>query len=91
MLIIAGHLLVDPSSRDVCLAVAGRATALAREVPGCLEFVQAPDPLVPGRIVVLERWESEEQLLAFRRSGAGSDADPSPEPLPELLGAKVLR
>ena len=47
-----------------------------REAPGCLDFVQAADPLDPSRINIFERWESEDHLLAFR--GAGQPASDSP-------------
>ena len=49
---------------------------LARRAAGCLDFVQAADPLDAGRINVFERWESEEALLDFR--GAGQPASDSP-------------
>ena len=69
MLIIAGWLRVDPSARteylDGCTAVVTQ----ARSAPGCLDFALTADLLDPGRINVYERWESDEQLLAFRGSG----------------------
>jgi quinol monooxygenase YgiN len=39
---------------------------------GCLDFAVTADTVDPARIVVFERWQGEEQLLAFR--GAGPDA-----------------
>lgn len=69
MLIIAGLLHVDPDARadylDGCAAVVEQ----ARTAPGCLDFSLTADLLDPGRINVYERWESDEQLLAFRGSG----------------------
>jgi quinol monooxygenase YgiN len=69
MLIIAGWLRVDPSARteylDGCTAVVTQ----ARSAPGCLDFALTADLLDPGRINVYERWESDEELLAFRGSG----------------------
>jgi hypothetical protein len=38
--------------------------------------VQAADPLDPTRINIFERWDSEDELLAFR--GAGQPASDSP-------------
>ena len=32
--------------------------------PGCLDYDWCPDPRIPGRIRVYERWESEETLEA---------------------------
>ena len=87
MLIIAGHLQVEPEQRETYLAAASSASRLARESPGCAEFVQAPDPLVPGRIVIFERWDSEADLLTFRDGPPPADA---PQ-LPDVLDADVRR
>lgn len=86
MLIIAGHLLVDPADRDGY--VADCATAVvepARRAPGCLDFALTADTLDPARIDVYERWESDEALLAFR--GSGPDDDTSAR----ILGADVRK
>jgi quinol monooxygenase YgiN len=76
VLIIAGFLKVDPADRATFLAVNSNVVGLARGAAGCLDFVQAADPLDPSRINVFERWESEDHLLAFR--GAGQPATDSP-------------
>ena len=88
MIIVAGWLRVAEDDRDRYLAGVAEVTGQARRAPGCLDFVQAPDPLVPGRIVVHERWESDADLERFRASG---DPD-APEPdLPDVLSAEVRR
>lgn len=76
MLIIAGRLTLDPDDRERFLAANADAVELARQARGCLDFVQAADPLDAGRINVFERWDSEEDLLAFR--GAGQPVADSP-------------
>ena len=76
MLIIAGSLIVDPDDRERYLAANADVVELARRSTGCLDFVQAADPIDAGRINVFERWDSEESLLAFR--GAGQPAGDSP-------------
>jgi quinol monooxygenase YgiN len=76
VLIIAGNLIVDPADRAAFLTANGDAVGQARQAPGCLDFVQAADPLDPSRINVFERWASEDHLLAFR--GAGQPASDSP-------------
>ena len=76
MLIIAGSLLLDPSDRAAFLAANGDVVPQARKATGCLDFVQAADPLDPSRINIFERWDSEEHLLDFR--GAGQPASDSP-------------
>lgn len=86
--------MVDPTERDTYLRLANRDSQLARDAPGCLEFVQAPDPLTPGRIVILERWESEADLLAFRNSDDPEDSADDAEdgsPTPAILSADVKR
>jgi quinol monooxygenase YgiN len=76
MLIIAGTLFVDPLDRPAFLAANADVVSQAREAPGCLDFVQAADPLDPSRINIFERWDSENHLLAFR--GAGQPKSDSP-------------
>ncbi len=87
LLIIAGHLLVAADQRAAYLDAARSTTELARQAPGCHEFVQAPDPIEPDRIVIYERWESEAELMAFRNS----DPDGADAPLPAIVGADVRR
>jgi quinol monooxygenase YgiN len=76
MLIIAGSLTVKPSDRAAFLAANSDAVGLARRANGCLDFVQAADPLDPGRINIFERWDTEEHLLAFRGEGQPSSDSP---------------
>jgi quinol monooxygenase YgiN len=85
VLIIAGRLILDPADRDHFLAANADAVRQARGAAGCLDFVQAADPLDASRINVFERWDSEEHLLAFR--GAGQPAADSPS----LESAEVKR
>jgi quinol monooxygenase YgiN len=83
MIIIAGRLEVEPADRDAFLAAVDDVARLARAAPGCLDFVQAADPIEAGRINVFERWESDEDLQRFR--GAGG---PPPD-APPLRSADV--
>lgn len=69
MLIIAGHLTVDPADRDAYVTDCARAVALARRAPGCLDYALTADTLDPSRINVYERWEDDDSLTAFRGSG----------------------
>ena len=66
---------------------------LARLAPGCLDFVQAADPLDPERITIYERWESDADLDRFRASGGPERPEPdAAEPVvPPLLDAEVRR
>lgn len=85
MIIIAGSITVDPAERDRYLEIFGDVTPMARKAPGCLDFVQAADPVDPARINVYERWDGEENLQRFRESGG----PPPPEDAPDMLSADV--
>ena len=85
MIIIAGHLLVDPDDRAVYLETVASVVPAARAAAGCLEFVQVADPVDADRIVVYERWESDDAMSAFRGQGHGVDDTP------ELRGASVAK
>lgn len=88
MIIVAGWLRVAADERDRYLTLVADVTGQARRAPGCLDFVQAADPLDPERITVYERWKSDEDLQRFRTSG---DPD-APEPdLPDVLSAEVRK
>jgi quinol monooxygenase YgiN len=76
MLIIAGNLTLDPDHRAAFLSANADVVAQARHATGCLDFVQAADPLDASRINIFERWDTEEHLLAFR--GAGQPDSDSP-------------
>ena len=85
MLIIAGRLILDPSDRAAFLAANADVVGQARQATGCLDFVQAADPLDLSRINIFERWDTEDHMLAFR--GAGEPASDSPP----IQSADVLR
>jgi quinol monooxygenase YgiN len=67
MLIVAGHITVDPEEREGHLAGSVRIVEKARAADGCLDFAMTADPLDPGRLNLFERWGSQEALKAFRR------------------------
>ena len=75
-IIVSGHLFVEPERRDAYLAARLAIMAHAREAPGCGDFSLSADPLVPGRVNVYERWDTKEQLLAYR-AGGGPELDDS--------------
>lgn len=74
MVIVAGHLIVDPDRRATYLAGCREVVEQARRAPGCLDFVLAADPLDPARVHVHERWESREAVEAFRGGPGGEQA-----------------
>ena len=83
MVIVAGHIVVDPAQREAYLADCVAVVEAARRAPGCLDFAICADLVEPGRIAVLERWETQADVEAFRGSG------PSDEQSTAMLSASV--
>jgi quinol monooxygenase YgiN len=73
MVIVAGHLLVDPASRDAYLDTCRPVVEAARAAPGCLDFALSADLVDPARINVFERWDSQEAVEAFRGAGVSDE------------------
>ena len=69
MVIVAGHITVDPEQRESYLADCMGVVEKARRADGCLDFAITADLLDPGRVNLFERWESQAAVETFRRSG----------------------
>jgi quinol monooxygenase YgiN len=69
VVIVAGHVVVDPEDRDEYLSSCGEVVRQARGAAGCLDFSLSADLLEAGRVNILERWESQAAVEAFRGSG----------------------
>ena len=85
MIIVAGHLTVSSSERNSYVETSTGVVHAAREAPGCLDFSITADTVDPERIWIFERWESEQQLMAFRGTG------PSDGQQAAILDADVKR
>jgi quinol monooxygenase YgiN len=83
VVIVAGHLVVDPSQREDYLSGCVEVVRQARRAAGCLDFALSADLIDPGRINILERWESRAAVEAFRGSG------PSDEQGAAIMAASV--
>ena len=83
MVIVTGHVIVDPTQRDAYLTGCVDVVRQARQAPGCLDFVIGADLLDPGRVNIVERWESQQAVEDFRGSG------PSPEQQAAFTSASV--
>jgi quinol monooxygenase YgiN len=83
MIIVAGHITVEPPQREAYLAGCVSVVEQARQAAGCLDFTITADLIDPGRINVFERWESRAAVEAFRGSG------PSDEQGAAMLSASV--
>jgi len=65
MIAIIGHIEVDPEVRDDLVAsTADLQRSTATDEPGCVVYTMAADPTHPGRISIVELWESAETLDA---------------------------
>jgi quinol monooxygenase YgiN len=73
MVIVTGHLIVAPQERASYLAGCVEVVRQAREAPGCLDFAIGADLLDPGRVNILERWQSQEAVNTFRGSGPSDE------------------
>jgi quinol monooxygenase YgiN len=59
MVIVAGHITVDPEERQSYLAGRMSVVEQARRADGCLDFAITADLLDPGRVNLFERWETQ--------------------------------
>ena len=73
MVIVAGHIVVEPQQRAAYLADCVGVVEHARRAPGCLEFSISADLVDAARIVIVERWESRAAVEAFRGAGPGDE------------------
>lgn len=64
MLVVAGHVTIDPAKREEAIEAARAVMAETRKEPGCRSYVLAADLEDPGRFVIFEEWESAEALRA---------------------------
>lgn len=83
MVIVAGHITLDSELRESYLAGCMSVVEKARRADGCLDFAITADVLDPGRVNVLERWESQAAVETFRSSG------PSNKQRAAMLSASV--
>ncbi|MBJ7464944.1 MAG: antibiotic biosynthesis monooxygenase [Mycolicibacterium sp.] len=73
MVIVAGHITVDPAQRETYLDGCVSVVAAARRAEGCLDFAIAADLVESGRINIFERWESQAAVEQFRGSGPSDE------------------
>jgi quinol monooxygenase YgiN len=62
VVIIGGTFEVEPDQRDEFLAGRLDGMRASRAEPGCLEYTFSADPLDPGRVLLFERWASQQAL-----------------------------
>jgi quinol monooxygenase YgiN len=77
MVIVAGHITVEPQQRESYLAGCVRIVEQARRAVGCLDVTICADLVDPGRVNIFERWESQAALETFRSSGPDTEQRPA--------------
>jgi quinol monooxygenase YgiN len=77
MVIVAGHITVEPQQRNSYLAGCVRIVEQARRAVGCLDVAICADLVDPGRVNIFERWESQAALETFRSSGPDTEQRPA--------------
>jgi quinol monooxygenase YgiN len=83
MVIVAGHITVDPEQRESYLADSMSVVEKARRAAGCLDFAITADLLDPGRVNLFERWESQ------AAAAEGFDGRPSNKQSAAMLSGSV--
>jgi quinol monooxygenase YgiN len=70
MVIVQGTGRVDFGLRELFLAQRAESMKISRAEPGNLEYVIAADPIEADRVIISERWETQEDLTAHLRAAA---------------------
>jgi quinol monooxygenase YgiN len=83
VLIVAGAFELDPGDRDAFIAGRHDAMRTSRTETGCIDYVMSADPIDPGRVVLYERWESQDDLdahlAAMRAAPPATDGGVAPK------------
>ncbi len=83
MIIVGGTFEFEAEQRDAFLTSRLDMMRVSRGEHGCLEYTFSADPIEPTRVLLFERWESQDALdahLATQRSAArapSTDAVPT--------------
>jgi quinol monooxygenase YgiN len=73
MVIVAGHITVEPQQRESYLAGCVRIVGQGRPAVGCFDVAICADPVDPGRVNIFERWELQVALETFVSSGPDTE------------------
>jgi quinol monooxygenase YgiN len=64
MIVIAGHVALDPAQHQSAVAAACEMMRETRREAGCISYNFSADLEEPGRFRIFEEWESDEALRA---------------------------
>ena len=89
MVIVTGEFFVESGEREAFIAGRVEAMRASRAEPGCIEYTFGADPLDGTRVVLLERWASQEaldvHLSALRAKPPAADPGVVPKSVSILL------
>lgn len=88
MVIVGGTFEFEPGQREQFLASRDAMMRISRAEDGCIEYTFAPDPIEPGRVILFERWDSQEALDAH--IAAQQAAPRSTEPQVTPISSSIL-
>lgn len=64
MIVIAGHVALDPQQHEKAEAAAREMMSETRKETGCISYTFSADLEAPGRYRIFEEWENDEALGA---------------------------
>ena len=64
MIVIAGHVVLDPKHREKAEAAAREMMSETRKEQGCISYTFSADLEEAGRFRIFEEWEGDEALRA---------------------------
>jgi len=73
VILISGYIDLDPAKMVEALATFKPLIEGALTEPGCLDYDWCPNPLIPGRIRIFERWTDEASLASHFQTHWYSD------------------
>lgn len=79
MVIVQGTARLDAALRDQFLAQRAESMRISRAEAGNLEYVIAADPIEADRLILSERWETQEDLTAHLAAAAERRRDAGPK------------
>ena len=62
MIIVAGHLSIDPAQRETAVDAIATCVAATRDEPGNLDYRYSADLADENRFNVVERWENDDAM-----------------------------
>jgi quinol monooxygenase YgiN len=71
-IVVTGSFTFEPGDRDAFIEAQKAGMQRSRAEDGCEEFVLAPDPIEPGRVVMSQRWRDRAALDAHIAAETGS-------------------